>query len=81
MSSSAFSTLKAQPVASVLGVGLAITAYFMIRDPSTRTLVRAQTGETTSRLVRTVSESPAVKAVAEPFGHNPTSKQLKREVP
>ena len=81
MSSSAFSTLKTQPIAAIVGAGVAITAYFMIRDPGTRNLVRASTGDVPSRLVRTVSESSAVKAVAEPFGHNATAKQLKREIP
>jgi len=80
MSSSAFSTLKTQPAMTVLGIGVAITAYFMIRDPNTRSLVRAQTSDV-SRLVRKVSENATVQAVAEPFGQNETAKQLKREAP
>lgn len=64
-----------------MAVGVAITAYFMIREPSTRTLVRAQTSDVSSRLARRVSENPAVQALAEPFGQNQTAKQLKRELP
>ena len=76
---SALSSMKSQPVTAVVGVGLAITAYFMLRDPNSRNLVRAQTGEVPSRLVRTISDG-ALKA-SEPFGNNSTARHLRRELP
>ena len=73
------SAMKAQPISAAIGLGLAITAYFMMKDAGTRTIVRAQTGELPSRLTRKLSEG--AEAIAQPFGDNTTAKHLRRETP